>query len=172
MYDCTHGNPDQSGGSAADYCGPVGQAEALRQDLRSACPHASDGRVAASQPHRSDAQLGRHRPRLFRYLVGLALPIALCLSSIAHAGVSIKSTLGMRATTAANAVVGTTPAQIHANFAVTFVAHLKQLQAKGGDMAVYNFLWSLSSFQLYEAEAVYNQAAVGHTGIPLTMISM
>jgi hypothetical protein len=75
----------------------------------------------------------------------------------------------MRQTTYANAVVGTTPASIHANFAATFAAHLHTLHVTGGDVAVYKFLWSLSALQYYEMEGTYDQAPKP-AGLPPTFL--
>jgi hypothetical protein len=77
----------------------------------------------------------------------------------------------MREGSMANAVVGTSPAQIQASFAPTIYSHLRKLQASGGDYAVYKFLWSLSAFQFYEFEAVYNQSP-HPTGVPTSLLSM
>jgi hypothetical protein len=72
----------------------------------------------------------------------------------------------MRETSLAHAVVGTTPAEIHANFAPTFAAHLHTLHVTGGDAAVYKFLWSMSAFQYCQVAVLYDLSAPGHSGIP------
>jgi hypothetical protein len=77
----------------------------------------------------------------------------------------------MREGAMSTAVVGSYPAQIMDHFAPTVWSHLRKLQSTGGDYAVYKFLWSLSAFQLYEFEHVYNES-YHPAGVPTSLISM
>jgi hypothetical protein len=97
----------------------------------------------------------------FVWLVALA---AVSWAPIAQAQNFIRSSTSVR--------IGATPAEIQANFPATIHTHLRELHASGGDVAVFKFLWSLSAFQLYEFEDLYNATAPSHVGLPRTLFAM
>jgi len=104
---------------------------------------------------RSAAILGA-RTRYTRLWVGALGALALLVGALAHGQTPL----------------GNTPQAVAHNFAPTLQWEIYHLHATGGDNAVYNFLWHLSSFQLWEVEQLYNASAKGQSGIPATFYQL